>query len=297
MEQWAAQGRDDGQSRLGSISSSAPDMQLQETEEHDNFRHGQRLPGAMKNSGPGTQSSAVDIKAGLRQLLMAPKNVLGTTSVIAEPGQTGPFEDGQDLDELFDVLVPPAGLGLVDSKTVALKGITKRRFEVHRDGDWHRSIHLWVMVPGPNGPQLLLQQRAMTKDTHPGLWDVSVAGHIDAGGLPLETTVREAEEELGLKVAPHQLKHLFTIAATHRGETAKHGAFECNEVKDVYLVELESGSEGLRFSTGEVADVRAEEISTLLQHLRDEDARYVPRDKEYIEALVAALAPVLSRGA
>ena len=41
----------------------------------------------------------------------------------------------QDPDELFDVV--DAGGNLT--------GIVKRRGDVHRDGDWHRAIHVWVI--------------------------------------------------------------------------------------------------------------------------------------------------------
>eukprot|EP00747_Dinoflagellata_sp_TGD_P182511 gnl/TRDRNA2_/TRDRNA2_36788_c0_seq1.p1 gnl/TRDRNA2_/TRDRNA2_36788_c0~~gnl/TRDRNA2_/TRDRNA2_36788_c0_seq1.p1 ORF type:complete len:189 (-),score=34.22 gnl/TRDRNA2_/TRDRNA2_36788_c0_seq1:17-583(-) len=146
---------------------------------------------------------------------------------VAQPRGVGPFADGQDLSELFDILHAPPGGGkecVLDPSLVRCTGERKARSEVHRDGDWHRSIHVWVVVPGTAGAdtqevELLMQKRAQTKDTHPGLWDVSVAGHIDAGDEPLATAVREAEEELGLRVAPEQLEHIFTVAARVEGET------------------------------------------------------------------------------
>ena len=57
-------------------------------------------------------------------------------------------------------------------------GERKLKSEVHRDGDWHRSSHVWLL--SPEG-RLLLQRRSEAKVTWPGLWDVSAAGHISAG--------------------------------------------------------------------------------------------------------------------
>lgn len=60
----------------------------------------------------------------------------------------------------------------------------------------HRSVHI-VIENEQN--QILLQQRSQNKDTYPGLWTVSVAGHVTHGRSYLETAQREAEEELGIK--------------------------------------------------------------------------------------------------
>ena len=69
--------------------------------------------------------------------------------------------------ELIDVLLPDG--------TPA--GSRKTKDEVHRDGDWHRSVHVWIMTPDG---QLLLQRRSLAKENHPGLWDISAAGHLES---------------------------------------------------------------------------------------------------------------------
>lgn len=79
--------------------------------------------------------------------------------------------------------------------------------EAHREGLWHRCFHLWVC--DPSGPYLLVQRRARQKDTWPGYLDVTVAGHLAAGEGTLDG-VREAEEELGLRVDPARLLRLGT---------------------------------------------------------------------------------------
>ena len=103
--------------------------------------------------------------------------------------------------ELIDVLTP-------DGHPT---GTTKPKHEIHRDGDWHRSAHLWIVTPDD---RVLLQRRAFAKESWPGMWDVSVAGHIDAGESALDAIIREAHEELGLTIAPHELTHLGTLRFT-----------------------------------------------------------------------------------
>ncbi|MDB4928564.1 MAG: mutT/nudix family protein [Myxococcaceae bacterium] len=97
----------------------------------------------------------------------------------------------QDLDEPFDLC----------DRDGHLLGRVKPRGEVHRDGDWHRALHLWVVLARRAKPVVVLQRRSLAKDTHPGLVDVSVAGHLRAGES-VDDALRESEEEIGLAVAP-----------------------------------------------------------------------------------------------
>src|SRR4029079_15272452 len=68
----------------------------------------------------------------------------------------------------------------------------KRRGDVHRDGDWHRAFHLWVVC----ADGVLRQRRAADKASWPGYLDASAAGHLLAGEA-IADGLREAEEELG----------------------------------------------------------------------------------------------------
>lgn len=58
------------------------------------------------------------------------------------------------LEEHFDVLQADGSPA----------GYSKARSLVHRDGDWHRSTHIWVLS---NDGRLLVQKRSSLKDTFP----------------------------------------------------------------------------------------------------------------------------------
>ena len=82
--------------------------------------------------------------------------------VIGGSTQGGP---GQDLGEMFDLFDAPAAADtLVLASEVMRTGKSKPRGQVHRDGDWHSSIHVWVV--DAKG-RFLLQQRGADKDTNP----------------------------------------------------------------------------------------------------------------------------------
>jgi len=73
----------------------------------------------------------------------------------------------------------------------------KTRGEVHAEKLLHRAVHIFVFNKRGD---LLLQQRSMFKDAHPGVWDSSVSGHLDAGEDYGPAAVRELEEEMGIRV-------------------------------------------------------------------------------------------------
>ena len=89
-------------------------------------------------------------------------------------------------EELFDI---------VHAATGEPTGEVQPRSRVHAAGLFHRSVHVWLLHASSGS--LLLQQRAAAKDSWPGRWDISAAGHISAGEGPLETAVREVEEVRG----------------------------------------------------------------------------------------------------
>ena len=51
-------------------------------------------------------------------------------------------------------------------------GARKAKHEVHRDGDWHRAAHIWIIS---TDGRILVQRRSPRKENNPNLWDVSPA--------------------------------------------------------------------------------------------------------------------------
>lgn len=87
---------------------------------------------------------------------------------------------------------------------------TAPRDEVHAKGYLHHSFHCWIVRDTPEGRHILFQKRQDSKDTFPGLFDITAAGHLSAGET-VEDAIREVEEELGIPVRMDELTSLGTI--------------------------------------------------------------------------------------
>jgi isopentenyldiphosphate isomerase len=72
------------------------------------------------------------------------------------------------------------------------------RLEAHLEGQWHQTFHCWV-VSGEGGGKLLFQVRSAEVENFPNELDVSAAGHLEAGEIPIDG-VREVSEELGIQI-------------------------------------------------------------------------------------------------
>ena len=145
-------------------------------------------------------------------------------------------------------------LDIVDEKGNPT-GEVKERALIHREGLLHRTSHVWIARKNQkSGMDLLLQKRSAKKDSHPGCYDISSAGHIPAGCGYLESALRELEEELGVTARPEELedKGLRRIC----WDEVFHGElFKDRQVSRVYLLWKEIDITKLRLQKEEVESV------------------------------------------
>lgn len=148
-------------------------------------------------------------------------------------------------------------------------GRTKPKPHVHRDGDLHRSVHVWIITPDGS---ILVQRRAAGKENNPGLWDVSCAGHISAGESAIGAAIREAEEELGIALEPDELQH---VASLRERSVLNGGTYIDNEIHEIYVARRDVDVSKLRLQPEEVDDARlvTKEEFALLE--------LVPHEEEY----------------
>lgn len=154
-------------------------------------------------------------------------------------------------------------------------GISKPRGEVHRDGDYHRAVHVWIFAESTQ--QLLLQRRSSCKDSWPDLWDISSAGHISAGDSSFITARRELEEELGVTLPKDAFELIFVFLQEC---VTNNGKFINNEYDDVFLVTTIDPIplEAFTLQETEVSAVKYIAYDEYKSLLAKEDSDYVPYD-------------------
>ncbi|CAN1814483.1 Nudix hydrolase 3, partial [Linum perenne] len=188
-------------------------------------------------------------------------------------GGNGVEQNGREMAEVpaatteehFDVL----------TKTGEKTGVSKPRGAVHRDGDYHRAVHVWIFAESTQ--QLLLQKRSDCKDSWPGQWDISSAGHISAGDSSLVSARRELEEELGIRLPRDAFELIFVFLQEC---VINDGKFINNEFNDVYLVTTTDPIplEAFTLQESEVSAVKYISYEEYKSLLAKEDPDYVPYD-------------------
>ncbi|TMM53643.1 NUDIX domain-containing protein [Maribacter algarum] len=178
------------------------------------------------------------------------------------------------MDELIDIL---------DSEGNAT-GKTAMKSEAHQMGWFHETVHIWFYT---SDGRVLLQQRGKGKDTHPLLWDVSVAGHIRAGETMELSALREVEEEIGLSISEKELEKIgvYKSVQKHREDLV-----DC-EFHHAFLCELKIPLEHLRKQESEVEALK---LISLLQFSEETWGmanlkKYVPHEVSYYTEIIKAI--------
>lgn len=121
-------------------------------------------------------------------------------------------------------------------------GQTVDRETAHREGILHRTSHVWICRFRQGRPELLVQKRCSTKDSFPGCYDISSAGHIPAGDGFRESAIRELREELGVEAEEAALVSCGLRFISW--DNCFHGRpFHDRQVSMVFLLELEDYEE------------------------------------------------------
>lgn len=134
-------------------------------------------------------------------------------------------------------------------------GIRRERGVAHREGSLHATVHTWIIRENQkSGYDVLLQKRSAVKDSNPGCYDISSAGHVAAGDESLPAAARELEEELGIKARQEDLRYI----GIHHGafEAVFHGQlFRDNELSSVYVYTKPVKEDQLELQEEEVESV------------------------------------------
>lgn len=143
----------------------------------------------------------------------------------------------------------------------------------HANGIRHRTSHVWLLRRRPEGVEVLLQKRSDDKDSFPGCYDTSSAGHIPAGVDFEDSALRELSEELGLKAEKKDLNDCGLIRI--QSDSIFHGApFRDNQVSKVYYIWKDVEPEEMKLQDSEVSGVIWMPLDECRRRVRDNSIRH-----------------------
>lgn len=185
-----------------------------------------------------------------------------------------PFYKKFSMDEYIDILTKD---GKPTDKT-ALKS------EIHAKGHYHNTVHIWFY--NTNG-HILLAQRSSKKELHPMLWDVSVAGHVDAGETLKGAAIREIKEEINLKV---KKKNLHKIGVFDCFQQYNNGVID-NEFHHTFISDIEAAEGIMKPAENEVEALKfvsVLEFSQILETIGI-DNHFIASNKFYYQNVLQAI--------
>ncbi len=149
------------------------------------------------------------------------------------------------MEEIFDIV----------NESGQPTGRTVTRSLAHRKGIRHRTSHVWLVRTKDGRLQILLQKRSDSKDSNPGCYDISSAGHIPAGEDFAESALRELYEELGVQAQPKDLVVCGQRAFEYK-KVFHEEVFHDNQVSRVFLAFCDADEDAYILEESEVSEVR-----------------------------------------
>lgn len=146
------------------------------------------------------------------------------------------------LENLQDEII---NIFTIDGTLIGEKG----KEQVHFDGDWHKTFHLWIFFKKDNKIYQTLQVRSNNKKLYPNLIDCSVAGHYTKNEI-VSDGVREVKEELGIAIEFNQMHFLGIRKSEYRT-----GNYSNNELQYIFLLEREIDLNEIYFNQTEVESI------------------------------------------
>lgn len=167
----------------------------------------------------------------------------------------------------MDMKITEELLDIVDENGQPVGEIIDRK-SAHEKGIRHRTSHVWILRRKEDDIEILLQKRSDRKDSYPGCYDISSAGHIPAGEEFVPSALRELKEELGVTAAEDDLvccgQRSFQFQKNFHGRM-----FRDNQVSNVYLLWLDWEERDFILQEEEVSEVRWMKFSDCMEAVRE----------------------------
>ncbi|NSX54857.1 isopentenyl-diphosphate Delta-isomerase [Parasulfitobacter algicola] len=147
------------------------------------------------------------------------------------------------------------------------------KLDVHRRGLKHKAVSVFVM----DGPNVLIQRRAMGKYHTPGLWANTCCTHPDWNEDPADCAVRRLNDELGIKDVYPALRDTVEYRADVGNGLIEH------EVVDIFLADIAGRTLKIQPNPDEVMQVKWIGLYDLTADVLRRPEEYTPWLRIYLQ--------------
>lgn len=141
-------------------------------------------------------------------------------------------------------------------------GTNKDRGSIHTDGDWHRTVHIYVKN---DKGQFLVHLRSPQKDGNANCWDTRFGGHVASGDDYDTTVVREIQEEIGITASLDDFR---------KGELVSYNGDWNKEHTQIYFYIFNGDINDLKFNDNEVVKVQWMSPEEIIESMTTDPKRW-----------------------
>ena len=161
-------------------------------------------------------------------------------------------------------------------------GQKKSKSEIHRKGLFHSTVHVWIFTEEGN---ILIQKRSKKKELNPGVWDVSVAGHIKFNENIKKAAKRETLEETGVTINTKDLLKIGVYRSINIHPTAID-----KEFFHTYILKIDKNSINLDFKNNEVDDLKFISIEEMESLIKEENNKiFIGKNRKYYSDVLKSI--------
>ncbi|MBS3056854.1 MAG: NUDIX domain-containing protein [Candidatus Aenigmarchaeota archaeon] len=154
----------------------------------------------------------------------------------------------------------------------------KKRNDVHKNGDWHRSSHI-IIINHKN--EVLCNKRSSKKKWFPYHWDVIFGGHVKSGETFETTAISELKEELCIDIEMDELKFIGDFTSNRED---KEKSTVNREFIKVYLLQTDKPVDRFEIQEEEVSEIKYIPIKKLIGILKhvNPKMKFIPEQEYYL---------------
>ena len=161
-------------------------------------------------------------------------------------------------------------------------GQKKSKSEIHRKGLFHSTVHIWIFTEEGN---ILIQKRSKKKELNPGVWDVSVAGHIKFNENIKKAAKRETLEETGININTKDLLKIGVYRSINIHPTAID-----KEFFHTYILKIDKNSIDLDYKNNEVDDLKFISIEEMESLIKEENNKiFIGKNRKYYSDVLKSI--------